>query len=60
MITNLKVCSPNMYRLFLALKSHPGDHVITQEELDLASGKKVLDVEKAKQYFNKMESQENI
>jgi hypothetical protein len=60
MITNLKACSPNMHRLFLALKGRPGDYIFTREEFDLASGEKVLSAEKAKEYFDKLESQENI
>ncbi|KAF8799838.1 hypothetical protein BYT27DRAFT_7020224, partial [Phlegmacium glaucopus] len=61
MVTNLKSCSPNMYQLFTVLKGCPADHAITQEEIELASGKKVLDAGKAKEYFHNLElSQENI
>ena len=53
-----------MYRFFTALSERPDDEPITQEEIDYASGKKVLDPKadpKANALFNRLEkASENI
>jgi hypothetical protein len=50
-----------MFRLFTAIKERPADQPITQEEIELASGSKVLDPGKAKEYFKNLEAaSENI
>jgi len=50
-----------MYRLFTSIKERPADHPITQQEIELASGAKVLDLGKAKEYFQNLETaSENI
>ena len=50
-----------MYRLFTALKERPVDHPITEEEINIASGKKVLDSVQAKIYFKNLDAaSENI
>ncbi|KAF9001006.1 hypothetical protein BDQ17DRAFT_1244915, partial [Cyathus striatus] len=58
---NLEKASPHMYQLYLLLKERPSDQPITQEELDLASGKVSLDVTEAGTFLKKLRSQrENI
>lgn len=50
-----------MYRLFTSIKERPADHPITQQEIELASSTKVLDLGKAKEYFQNLETaSENI
>ncbi|KAF8222278.1 hypothetical protein L208DRAFT_1524601, partial [Tricholoma matsutake] len=44
-----------MYRLYLTMKDHPSDQ-ITAEEIDIASGKKVLDPGVASEWLNQLES----
>jgi hypothetical protein len=61
MVNNLKSCAPVMYRLFTALKERPAGHPITEEEINIASGKKVLDSVQAKIYAKNLETaSENI
>ncbi|PPQ80848.1 hypothetical protein CVT25_001973 [Psilocybe cyanescens] len=61
MVNNLKVCSPTMFQLFNVLKECPVGQAITEAELDLASGKKVLNQGQAKVYFNNLKTaSENI
>lgn len=45
-----------MYRLFTALKERPADLSITEEEINIASGKKVLDSVQAKIYSKILET----
>jgi hypothetical protein len=60
MVNNLKACSPQMYRLFSVLKDRKGEP-ITQEEIDIASGKKTLNPGQAKIYFTNLEvASENL
>ena len=55
------MCSAPMFQLFTVLKERPLDQPITQEEIELASGVKVLDPGKAKEYFKSLEhGSENI
>ena len=50
-----------MYQLFVVLKDRPSDQLITKEEIQLASGEKVLDPGKAKVYFKNLKiTSENI
>lgn len=50
-----------MFQLFIALKERPSDQLITEEEIRLASGEKVLDPAKAKEYFKDLKNaSENI
>ena len=50
-----------MYRLFCLLKERPSDRPVTGKEIELASGKKVLDPGTARVYFNDLEiASENI
>ena len=50
-----------MFQLFIALKERPSDQLITEEEIRLASGEKVLDPAKAKEYFKNLKNaSENI
>jgi hypothetical protein len=61
LIGNLKSCSPPMFRLYLILKGrHPEGHV-TQEETDIASGKRPLTSEASAEFIGVLEKQsENI
>ncbi|KAH9014784.1 hypothetical protein EDB85DRAFT_1838750, partial [Lactarius pseudohatsudake] len=52
LVNHLKHSFPSMYKLFSILKDRSGDQHVTQEEMDVASGKKVLDLEKAKEWFD--------
>jgi len=50
-----------MYQLFIVLKNRPFHQLITKEEIQLASGEKVLNPGKAKEYFNNLKNtSENI
>ena len=50
-----------MFQLFITLKERPSNQLITEEEIQLASGEKVLDPAKAKEYFKNLKSaSENI
>ena len=50
-----------MFQLFITLKKRPSDQLITEEENWLASGKKVLNPTKAKEYFKNLKNaSENI
>ena len=61
LIGNLKSCSPSMFRLYLIIKGrHPEGHV-TQEETDIASGKRPLTAEASAEFIGVLEKQsENI
>jgi len=61
LIGNLKSCSPSMFRFYSILKSRrPEDH-ITQEEIDVASGKQPLTAEASAEFLGGLEAQsENI
>ena len=57
MINNLKACSPVMYRAFTLFKERQTLGVaITQEDIEIASGKRVLDAGQANWYFRNLES----
>ena len=45
-----------MFKLFSVLKDHCGDQQATAEELEIASGKKMLDPAKAKEWFTNLEA----
>lgn len=61
MVNYLKTCSGLMFWLFTVLKERPSDQPITQEEIKLASGAKMLDHGKAKEYLKNLEAiSENI
>ena len=57
LIKNLKSCSPSMFRLYLFLKGrHPEGHV-TQEETDIASGKRPLTSEASAEFIGVLKKQ---
>ena len=45
-----------MFKLFTMLKDRSSEQPVTQEELDIACGKKLLDPAKAKAWFNNLEA----
>jgi hypothetical protein len=50
-----------MFRFYNVLKERPADQPITQEEIDIASGKKTMDPEKVTEYVKNLEvMSENI
>lgn len=53
LVGHLKTHFPAMHRLYVILKDHTGSP--TDEELAIASGKKVLDAEVANSYLGQME-----
>jgi hypothetical protein len=55
LIGNLKSASALMYRLYLAMKEQSLDKV-TQEEIMIASGQKVLDPGEAAKFLDELES----
>jgi hypothetical protein len=61
LIGNLKSCSSSMFDLYLILKGrHPEGH-ITQEETDIASGKRTLTAEASAEFIGVLEKRsENI
>jgi hypothetical protein len=61
LIGNLKSCSPSMFRLYLILKGRYPEGCITQEETDIASGKRPLTAEASAEFIGVLEKQsENI
>jgi hypothetical protein len=57
MINNLKACSPVMYRAFMSFKERQASGIaISPEDIQIASGKRVLDPGQAKVYFKDLES----
>lgn len=57
MINNLKACSPVMYRIFSSFKERQtSGPAITQEDIQIASGKRVLDPGQTKVYFKNLDS----
>jgi hypothetical protein len=57
MINNLKACSPVMYRLFTSFKERQASGpAITHEDIQIASGERVLDPGQTKVYFKNLES----
>ncbi|KAH9069429.1 hypothetical protein EDB83DRAFT_2518582 [Lactarius deliciosus] len=61
LVNHLKHSFPSMYKLFSILKDRSSDQHVTQEEMDVASGKKVLGLEKAKEWFDALEhTSENL
>ncbi|KAF8064935.1 hypothetical protein FPV67DRAFT_1695479, partial [Lyophyllum atratum] len=61
MVNNLKACSPPMYHFYSILKDRPADQPVTENEIAIAAGAKVLDPIKAKEYFRNLEvASENI
>jgi hypothetical protein len=58
---NLKFCSPSMFCFYSILKSWGPDDHITQEEIDIASGKRPLTAEASSEFLGGLEAQsENI
>jgi hypothetical protein len=50
-----------MFCFYNVLKEHPADQPITQEEIDIASGKKTMDPKKVTEYVKNLEvMSENI
>ncbi|EDR03817.1 uncharacterized protein LACBIDRAFT_331271 [Laccaria bicolor S238N-H82] len=61
MVNNLKACSPSMFQLFVALKERPSNQLITEDKIRIASGEKVLDPRKSKEFFKNLKTaSENI
>ncbi|KAF9455310.1 hypothetical protein BDZ94DRAFT_814316 [Collybia nuda] len=61
LIGNLKTCSPTMYRFYLVLKNRSPAEPTTEEEVQIASGKKVLEPGAASKFVQGLESKaENI
>jgi hypothetical protein len=61
LVGNLKSCSPSMYQLYSILKSQRPEGHITQEEINVASGKKPLTAEASTEFLGSLEAQsENI
>jgi len=61
LIGNLKSCSPSMFRFYSILKSWGPDDHITQEEINIASGKQPLTAEASSEFLGGLEAQsENI
>jgi hypothetical protein len=57
MVNNLKACSPIMYRILTSFKERQASGVaITPEDIEIASGKRVLDPGQTKVYFKDLES----
>jgi hypothetical protein len=60
LVGNLKSCSPSMFQLYSILKSRP-DGQITEEEIDIASGKRALTAKASAEFLGSLEAQsENI
>ena len=61
LIGNLKSCSPSMFRFYSILKSRHPEGRVTQEETDIASGKRPLTAEESAKFLGGLEAQsENI
>lgn len=56
LIGNLKSSSSTMFRLYTILKSRP-EGSITQEEIDIASGKRPLTAEASSEFLGGLEAQ---
>lgn len=56
MINYLKTASPPMYRLYTHFKERPASQPPTEEEIDVAAGKKVLTTAQAKTWFRNLEN----
>ena len=56
LVNNLKASSPHMFRLFTILKARPAGEVVTNEEIDVAAGRKLLDSVQTASYLKKLES----
>ena len=57
MINNLKACSPAMYHLFILLRDRRASGVdTTDEDIEVASGKRVLDPRQTRAYLKNLES----
>ena len=57
LVGNLKSCSPSMFRLYSVLKSRRPEGHITQEEIEIASGKKPLTAEASAEFLGGLEVQ---
>ena len=57
LVGNLKLCSPSMFRLYSVLKSQRPEGHITQEEIKIASGKKLLTAEVSAEFLWGLEAQ---
>ncbi|KAF8874673.1 hypothetical protein BD779DRAFT_1406474, partial [Infundibulicybe gibba] len=61
LIGNLKSASPPMFQLYTILKERPASEPITQEEIDIASGRDSWQPGKVADYVKKLEAtSENI
>lgn len=56
LVGNLKSCSPSMFQLYSILKCRP-DGQITQEEIDIASGKRALTAKASAEFLGGLEAQ---
>jgi hypothetical protein len=45
-----------MFHLYTILKVHPAEEIVTQEETDVAAGRKLLDSVQTASYLKKLES----
>jgi hypothetical protein len=60
LVGNLKSCSPSMYQLYSILRRRP-EGQITQEEINIASGKRPLTAKASAEFLGNLEAQsENI
>jgi len=56
LVNNLKASSPHMFQLYTILKAHPAGEIVTQEEMDVAARRKLLDSMQTASYLKKLES----
>jgi len=56
LVNNLKASSPYMFHLYTILKACPAGEIVTQEEMDVATGHKLLDSVQTASYLKKLES----
>ena len=45
-----------MFHLYTILKAHPAGEIVTQEEMDVAAGRKIFDSVQTASYLKKLES----
>jgi len=61
LVGNLKSCSPSMFHFYSILKSWRPEGHITQEEINVASGKRPLNAEASAEFLGSLKVQsENI
>ena len=56
LVNNLKASSPHMFHLYTILKVCPVGEIVTQDEMDVAAGHKILDSMQMASYLKKLES----